>query len=246
MKATELLTQSLNFYGRVFNKVFWLSVASSVSPLLMVAFIGPEGISALGLFVVSLVSMFFSIYMLAFIHQFSKEQDDSLGEAFQATLKKFMPMVLTSFVFGLFTMLVAIPGAIIGGIFSAGIEDEQMKALLIALVAMIPVSFYLYRCFFAVYFTLTNGLGPIDALKASNALTKKNPFIFRAFLLLSAVMLVYFVLLLLVGHMIAVGTMAIGILEFALQVMVMPFFTIFIYRMYEVALEQRPLNTEEE
>jgi len=245
MKATDLITQSLNFYGRVFNKVFWLSVASSISPLLMLAFIGQGSVSGLGLFVVALVSMFFSIYMLAFIHQFSKDQDDSLGQAFQLTLQKFFPMVATSFVFGLFTILIAIPGAIIGGIFASGIADEQTKAFLIALIAMIPVSFYLYRCFFAMYFTLTNGLGPIQALKASNELTKKNKYIFRAFLVLSVVMLVYMVLLLLVGQMIAFGTMAIGVLEFALQVMIMPFFTIFIYRMYEVALEQRPLDSEE-
>jgi len=245
MKATDLITQSLNFYGRVFNKVFWLSVASSISPLLMLAFIGQGSVSGLSLFVVALVSMFFSIYMLAFIHQFSKDQDDSLGQAFQLTLQKFFPMVATSFVFGLFTILIAIPGAIIGGIFASGIADEQTKAFLIALIAMIPVSFYLYRCFFAMYFTLTNGLGPIQALKASNELTKKNKFIFRAFLVLSVVMLVYMVLLLLVGQMIAFGTMAIGVLEFALQVMIMPFFTIFIYRMYEVALEQRPLDSEE-
>jgi len=245
MKATDLITQSLNFYGRVFNKVFWLSVASSISPLLMLAFIGQGSVSGLGLFLVALVSMFFSIYMLAFIHQFSKDQDDSLGQAFQLTLQKFFPMVATSFVFGLFTILIAIPGAIIGGIFASGIADEQTKAFLIALIAMIPVSFYLYRCFFAMYFTLTNGLGPIQALKASNELTKKNKFIFRAFLVLSVVMLVYMVLLLLVGQMIAFGTMAIGVLEFALQVMIMPFFTIFIYRMYEVALEQRPLDSEE-
>jgi len=245
MKATDLITQSLNFYGRVFNKVFWLSVASSISPLLMLAFIGQGSVSGLGLFLVALVSMFFSIYMLAFIHQFSKDQDDSLGQAFQLTLQKFFPMVATSFVFGLFTILIAIPGAIIGGIFASGIADEQTKAFLIALIAMIPVSFYLYRCFFAMYFTLTNGLGPIQALKASNELTKKNKFIFRAFLVLSVVMLLYMVLLLLVGQMIAFGTMAIGVLEFALQVMIMPFFTIFIYRMYEVALEQRPLDSEE-
>ena len=245
MKASNLVNQSLNFYGRVFNKVFWLSVASSISPLLMLAFIGQGSVSGLSLFVVALVSMFFSIYMLAFIHQFSKDQDDSLGQAFQLTLQKFFPMVATSFVFGLFTILIAIPGAIIGGIFASGIADEQTKAFLIALIAMIPVSFYLYRCFFAMYFTLTNGLGPIQALKASNELTKKNKFIFRAFLVLSVVMLVYMVLLLLVGQMIAFGTMAIGVLEFALQVMIMPFFTIFIYRMYEVALEQRPLDSEE-
>jgi len=245
MKASNLVNQSLNFYGRVFNKVFWLSVASSISPLLMLAFIGQGSVSGLGLFLVALVSMFFSIYMLAFIHQFSKDQDDSLGQAFQLTLQKFFPMVATSFVFGLFTILIAIPGAIIGGIFASGIADEQTKAFLIALIAMIPVSFYLYRCFFAMYFTLTNGLGPIQALKASNELTKKNKFIFRAFLVLSVVMLVYMVLLLLVGQMIVFGTMAIGVLEFALQVMIMPFFTIFIYRMYEVALEQRPLESEE-
>lgn len=245
MKATDLFGQSLNFYGRVFNKVFWLSVASSISPLLMLVFIGSEGGNALGLFVVAVISMFFSIYMLAFIHQFSKDRDDSLQEAFRLTLKKFFPMVLTSFVFGLFTILITIPGAIIGSVFAAGIADEQTKTLLIALIALIPLSFYLYRCFFAMYFTLTDGLGPIQALKASNELTKKNKFIFRAFLVLSVVMLVYLVLLLLVGHMLAIGTMAIGVLEFALQVMVMPFFTIFIYRMYEVAKEQRPNVIEE-
>ncbi|GAA6135101.1 hypothetical protein NBRC116188_18910 [Oceaniserpentilla sp. 4NH20-0058] len=238
MTAVDILKQSLNFYGRVFNKVFWLSVASSIMPLLMVAFVGGGQPSILGMLLVMVLSMFFSIYMLVFVHQFSKDQDDSLAAGFQLTLKKFFPVILTSMVFGLVTMLSMIPGAIVGSVLASGIQDEQLQAGLIAIIAMIPMSFFLYRCFFAIYFTLTDGTSPIDALKASNQLTKKNKLIFRGFMLLTFIMLAYFVLLVLVGQMIAFGTMAIAILEFALQVIVMPLFTIFIYRMYEVAKEQ--------
>jgi len=242
MNSVDIFKQSLNFYGRLFNKIFWLSVASSITPLLMVAYVGSGQTNILGMLFVGAISMFFSIYMLAFIHQFSKDQDDSLAQAFKLTLSKFFPVVVTSIVFGIATVLAIIPGAIVGGILSAGLEDEQLKIGLATIFALIPMSFVLYRCFFSVYFTLTDGTPAIEALKISNQLTKKNKLIFRALMLLSVVMLAYVVVLLIVGQMIAVGTLAIAILEFALQVIIMPFFTIFIYRLYEVSKAEMEAN----
>lgn len=235
MNSVDIFKQSLNFYGRLFNKIFWLSVASSIMPLLMVAVIGSGQPSIMAMLLVTAISMFFSIYMLTYIHQFSKDQDDSLSSAFKLTLSKFFPVVGTSIVFGLATLISMIPGVIIGGILAAGLQDEQLKIGLTAIFALIPMSFVMYRCFFAVYFTLTDGTPAIDALKISNQLTKKNKLIFRGLMLLSVVMLVYIIAVIIVGQMMAIGTMAIAVLEFALQVIVMPFFTIFIYRLYEVS-----------
>ena len=57
-------------------------------------------------------------------------------------------------------------------------------------------------------------------------------------MLLSVVMLAYIVAIVLIGLMVAVGPMAQAILEFAVNVIVLPYFTIFIYRLFVVSKQQ--------
>jgi len=238
MKAVDILKQSFTFYGRIFNKVFWLSVASSLTPLLMLLSVSDGQVSLLGTLLVITVSIFFSTYTMVLIHQFSQDQNDSLGDAFRLTLQKVLPIAGTSIVFGIGAVLITIPASIVGSILAAGIADEQLKVSLMALIIAIPICFYMYRCFFCVYFTLVDGATPFDALKASNQLVKKNKFIFKGLILLGLIMSVYFVAIIIINLMIAVGPMAQGILEFAVNVIAMPYFTIFIYRLFVVSKSQ--------
>ncbi|OUR67101.1 hypothetical protein A9Q73_06255, partial [Bermanella sp. 47_1433_sub80_T6] len=113
MTAIEVFKQSLTFYTRLFNKLIWLSVASSIAPLLVLSSSGTEQPSGLALFFIAATSMFFSVFMMALIHQFSVHQDDSLNEAFSLTLQKVLPVTLTGIVFGLLIMLAIFPGAIV-------------------------------------------------------------------------------------------------------------------------------------
>lgn len=239
MTAFAILNQSFHFYSRLFNKVFWLSVASSLSPLLMFFVVGAGQPSILGMLLVMLLSMFFSAYIMVLIHQYSQDQDDSLSSAFSLTLKKVLPITGTSIVFGLFAVVVAIPAGVIASLLASGIEDKQLQAGFIALIVSVPVCYVLYRCFFAVYFTLVDGTSPIEALKASNQLVKGNGLVFRSFMLLSVVMLAYVAIIVLISQMIAVGSMAQAILEFAVNVIVLPYFTISIYRIFDVARQQK-------
>ncbi len=239
MTASAILKQSFHFYSRLFNKVFWLSVASSLSPLLMFFAVSAGQPSLAGMLLVMLLSMFFSAYIMVLIHQYSQDQDDSLSAAFSLTLKKVLPITGTSIVFGLFAVVVAIPAGVIASLLASGIEDKQLQAGFIALIVSVPVCYVLYRCFFAVYFTLLDGTSPIGALKASNQLVKGNGLVFRSFMLLSVVMLAYVVIIVLISQMIAVGSMAQAILEFAVNVIVLPYFTISIYRIFDVARQQK-------
>lgn len=233
--ATDILKQSFNFYGRLFNKVFWLSIASSLTPLLMLVASDGGKVNFISMLLTMAVSMFFSAYMMVMVHQFSQDQNDSLADAFRLTLQKVLPIAGTSIVFGIGAVLVSIPALIVGSILAAGIANEQLQAALVGLIIAIPLSFYLYRCFFSVYFTLVEGTTPFDALKASNKLIKKNTFIFRSFMLLSLIMLAYIAVITIVSLMVAVNPMARDILNFAINVIAMPYFTIFIYRLFVVS-----------
>jgi hypothetical protein len=244
MTAVEVFKQSFAFYSRLFNKLIWLSIASSIAPLLVVSSYGDEQPPGLLMFFIVATSMFFSVYMMSLIHQFASNQDDSLTEAFSLTLKKVMPVTLTGFVFGLLVMLAIFPGAIVGSLLAAGIENENLRNVLVAIVIAIPVSLIMYRCFFAAYFTLVDGLSPIEALKASNQQVKGNKLIFRGFMLLSVVTLVYVILLVIFNKMIAVNPTALSFLEFVLNVLVMPFFSVFIYRLF--ALTKPDVSQEKE
>ncbi len=244
MTAIDILKQSFSFYLRLFNKLFWISVASSIAPLLVVMTSGTERPSGLVMFFIMGMSMFFSVYMMSLIHQFSQTKDDSLSEAFSLTLKKVLPVTLTGFVFGIFVMLALIPGAIVGTILAAGIENEHLKNLFIGIIIAIPISLVMYRCFFAAYFTLVDDLNPFEAIKASNAQVKGNKLIFRGFLVLSGVTLVYILALMLLNSMIAVNPVALGFLEFVLNVLAMPFFSVFIYRLFTVTKSADHIDEE--
>ena len=232
MTALEVFKQSLTFYTRLFNKLIGLSVASSIAPLLVLGAGGTGQPSALAVLLIGATSMFFSVYMMALIHQFSVHQDDSLKEAFSLTLQKVLPVTLTGVVFGLLIMLAIFPGAIVATMLAASIENEYLKNVFMGIIIAIPVALIMYRCFFAAYFTLVDGLNPFEALKASNRQVKGNKLIFRGFMLLSGVMAIYLLMLILFNMMIAVNPMALGVLEFFLNVVVMPFFSVFIYRLF--------------
>lgn len=247
MTAIEIFKQSLSFYGRLFNKLFWLSVASSITPLMMFSVTSAEQQPSIGaVMIIAAFSMFFSVFIMSLIHQFSSEQDDSLKNAFSLTLTKVLPVTLTGFVFGLAVALVLVPSLFVGALLSSGIADEAMRNMFIMLVAAIPLSIVFYRWFYAPYLTLVDGLSPIEALKASNKQVKGNRLIFRSFTLLGFVMLAYVLALVLLNFMIAVNPMALALAEFALNVVVMPFFSVFIYRLFSVTKIKSETETETE
>ncbi len=245
MTAIDVFKQSLTFYTRLFNKIFWLSVASSIVPLVNSALFGTDQPSGLGLLFMMLMSMFFSVYMMALVHQFSTEQDDSLRSAFTLTVNKVGPIVLTSFVMGLFVLLAIIPAGLVGGILASGITDEVLKNTLMATIIAIPVCMVLYRCFFAAYHTLVDGLNPIEALKASNQQIKGNRLAFNGFMVLMALTGAYVLVLMLLNLMIAVNPLILGMFEFALNVFVLPLFTVFIYRLFVVTKETQKTDEEQ-
>jgi len=244
MTAIEVFKQSLTFYTRLFNKLIWLSVASSIAPLLVLSSSGTEQPSGLALFFIAATSMFFSVYMMALIHQFSVHQDDSLNKAFSLTLQKVLPVTLTGIVFGLLIMLAIFPGATVAAILSAGIENEALKNLFVFIIMAIPITLIVYRCFFAAYFTLVDGLNPIEALKASNNQVKGNQLIFRGFMLLIGVLAIYMLIIIVLNKMIALNPMALGVMEFALNVIVMPFFSVFIYRLFALTKSSNTIDEE--
>jgi hypothetical protein len=241
MTAIDIFKQSLSFYGRLFNKLFWLSVASSITPVIMlVTSTSGQEPNLIAVLIIAALSMFFSVYIMAFIHQFSADQDDSLKNAFSLTLSKVMPVLLTSFVLGLGVVLVMIPAVLVATVLSSGFESEQIRNLFIMVIAAIPLSIVFYRWFYAPYLTLIDGLSPIEAIKASNKQVKGNKLVFRGFTLLGFVMMAYVLALVLLSLMIAVNPVALGFAEFALNVVVTPFFSVFIYRLFIVT--KQPLE----
>jgi len=141
-------------------------------------------------------------------------------------------------------MLAIFPGATVAAILSAGIENEALKNLFVFIIMAIPITLIVYRCFFAAYFTLVDGLNPIEALKASNNQVKGNQLIFRGFMLLIGVLAIYMLIIVVLNKMIALNPMALGVMEFALNVIVMPFFSVFIYRLFALTKSSNTIDEE--
>ena len=244
MTAINILKQSFNFYTRLFNKIFWLSVASSVIPLIHASVFGDEAPSMIGVLIIMGVSWFFSVAMMALIHQFSIEQNESLQSAFSLTLKKLGPVILTNFALGILIFLIMIPAVLVGSILSAGIADENLKNTVMAVVVGIPVILAVYHCFLSSYFTLVDDLNPIEAIKSSYYQSKKNKLYFNGVMILVLGFGLYFIILNLLKLMIGVNPLILGLFEFSLSVFVLPLFSVFIYRLF--ILTKKPELPDEE
>ena len=234
MTAIDILKQSFIFYTRLFNKIFWLSVASSVIPLFHTAVFSGDQVSVLGTLMIVGVSWFFSVYMMALIHQFSTEQDESLKSALSLTGKKLAPIIMTNLAFGFLVILVMIPAILIGGILTSGLNDEVLKNSIMTVLVAAPVILAVYHGFLASYFTLVNDLNPVEAIKASYNQTKNNKLYFRGILTLFWGFVLYLIVLNLLKLMIALNPFVLGMIEFTFSVFVLPLFTVFIYRLFVV------------
>lgn len=256
MTAWNIFTDSFRFYGRLFNKIFWLSVAYSLAPILIggsIVGVGAESGSALIMFVGAVLAIlsvcFFYSYQVSLIHQFSDQNNDSLKDAWPAALNKTMPFLRSSIVVGLFTLAVGFPVMILlGALMGGGEQTAQtikptVDTFLMMLVMLLPMAFLMYRLVFVSFYVIVKGVGAVDAMKASNQQVKGDWLVFKALSLLSLVFVPYIAITLIGQHMIALNPAALGFLQFALGVVISPFFVVFLYRLFMVTLPSEPTST---
>ncbi|EAT12066.1 hypothetical protein HF888_04550 [Bermanella marisrubri] len=246
MTAFDVAAQSFRFYGRVFNKVFWISLGSNLAPLLLGGSIAGAGmmtqqmdVSVAGLLIAMLVGFFFYTLQLVFIHQFSEEQDDSLTAALPKALKKMGPMILVSFAIGVFCFLVAIPIAIVAGLIfpnEMGSGEAHGAALLLMLFIAVPILFIIYRLVFAAYHVVLKDAGPIEGMKLSSEQVKSSSIVLRGLLLMMAMLVAWAIFSGIISSMIALPQAATQFVLFVANVLITPYFGIFIYRLFCVTL----------
>ena len=255
MSALQIFSDSFRFYGRLFNKIFWLSVAYSLAPLLLGGGMagagqasGSLGLVFLGMMAMMLSICFFYSYQLILIHQFSEEQDDSLRAAFSKALDRTVPFFMSMMAMALFFMVIFVPIMVIGvSVLSPeGQNPEAMSqtTTLLFLLLMLPAAFAMYRLMFVPLYVIVKRAGIKEAFSASNQHIRKNGLVFRGMSLMGLLMLVYIILFVVLQKMIAVEPAALGFLQFALNIIVSPFFAIYLYRLFILSMPAAPVVAE--
>ena len=256
MTALQVLTDSFRFYGRLFNKIFWLSVAYTLAPMLLagVAFGMSQASGSAFMMLLGTVLMFVSIsffysYQVRLIHQFSDQQNDSLKDAFPHAVNRTMPFLGSMFAMGLFFLVTIVPLMLLA-IGLVGVDEDPAqdasKSSIVLLIVMLPAAFFMYRLMFVPMYVIVKETKVIDAFTASNQHIKKNGLVFRGMGVLLLVTLPYFAIVMLSQHMIALSPAAMGFLQFGLNIIVSPFFAVFMYRLFMVSMPAEPLDNPEQ
>ena len=232
MSAFDVLKQSVHFYRLLFSKIILISTVSNALPLLFGA-----GQSEMPLPLVAFIllsSVFCTAWLMVFVYRFSQYQDSSLKASASMALEKLFPLLLTFIVMGFALTIFSLPAAIFGALLGSGLQDETAKTGLMLLCMLIPILFLSYRWFLAPYATLVDGLQPLEAIKRSNRQVRSQPLLLRGFILVSVIMAIYTLMIIVLQLMIAVNPVLIEMAKFAVNVVVGPIITIYVYRLFEV------------
>jgi hypothetical protein len=252
MSAFDIFKQSFNFYGRLFNKIFWLSVAYTLVPMLVGGtFFGVAaanenvGMMFLGVIVMLLAVCFFYAYQVMLIDQFSKEQNDSLKDALPKAIAKTLPFLRASLALGVVFILVMIPIVGLAGAFAGEnltFESDPVRFAIFMLIILGPVAWLAYRLIFVPFHVMIDGSKVFTAFGKSNQQAKSNWLVFKGLTLLGLIMMAYMVVLLLLQFMIALNPIVMAFVQFAFGVLFSPFFTIYLYRLFIVT---KPISEPE-
>ena len=249
--AVDILKQSFNFYGRLFNKIFWLSVAYSLLPMLIGGAImgggaanNSIGIMLLGIAVAMFTVCFFYAYQVVLINQFSEDKNDSLKDALPIALSKTFPFVCSALALGFVFLIVTIPVAGIAGSYlgeDLTPESDPIKFMVISLIILAPIAWLAYRFIFVPFHVILNGSSIISAFGKSNQQVKSDWLVFRGLNVIGLIFIIYMVGLFLIQFMIALNPMLIAFVQFAFGILISPFFTIYLYRLF-VVTQQKSQN----
>lgn len=244
MTAKQVLTDSFRFYGRLFNKIFWLSIAYNLAPILLAgtAFgvgqaLGNNLIVLLGHIATILSISFFYSYQIRLIHQFSETQNDSLRQALPDAMNRTLPFLGAMFVMGGFVLLISLPLAIVMvGVLDIKDNPDSTSSIIAMSIMFLVMALFVYRLMFVPMYVIVAKTKVLNALSASNQHIKNNKLAFRGVITLLIVMLPYLAIIIISQYMIALSPAATGFLQFALNIIISPFIAIYLYRLFIVSM----------
>jgi len=276
MTAWTIFSDSFRFYGRLFNKIFWLSVAYSLLPFVLGGVMvaagqasGSVAIMLLGMLVMLLLVGFFYTYQITLIDQFSSQGNDSLRDALPRASNRTLPFLGS----GLSLMMVAMLVMLLSGIVMAilmpvlGIDVSGLEAattadaaslenrvelnvdggvalepnslswqdMLLALVMLAPLAWVMYRLIFVPLYVIVDGSSVRESFTLSNQHVRKNRLVFWGLSLMFVVMLFYTLVLTVSQLVLALNPLATAFLQFALNIVLTPFFAVYLYRLFMVS-----------
>jgi len=254
MKALNIFGQSINFYGQVFNKVFWISLGSNLVPLILGGTIMGAGMASenpllglLGGIIAILSALFFYTWQISYIDQYASEQNDSLKDAIPRALNKMGPFFLLSLAIALLAVAIVLPIVIVASVFAPeGISQESLGLMLMPVI-IVPVMLVMYRLIFSSYYVILKDKGVVDSIKLSNGHVKQHAWlVLRCLLLVIAITVAWLLLTSLIASMIALPEAALTFLEFSVNVLLTPLFGIFLYRLFMVTEPSNGDHIEED
>ncbi len=261
MTAWTIFSEAFRFYGRLFNKIFWLSVAYSLAPFILGGALigaGQSSGSALimlfGMLIMMLTVCFFYTYQITLIDQFSEQGNDSLRDALPRAANRTIPFFGSAMALGLTAFVVMILSGIAFGIVAgvlgldtSGLQADEKASLslqdvVLVLLVLAPVIWLMYRLIFVPFYVIADSAGVREAFTLSNQHVRKNKLVFWGLTLVGIFMLIYTLLIMAAQFMMSLNPMAMAFLQFALNIVVTPYFAVYFYRLFKVS---KPVASEQ-
>ncbi len=239
MTAIDIFKQSLAFYGRLFNKIFWVSLVLNLIPIIFEASKGSESqVSGTSIYdlIVFLIMIYVLLFEMVLIHRFSEHGDDDYASSFLPSLKLLPHYILQSLIIGLACIPLLILGVSVGqlllpieemqNIINSGSLDFRM------IVYILPIIWFLYRAPFSQWYLVANDDTPLTAIKNSFKHTKQNITYLKGIGFFVFLLIVNVMFSALIGKMIALGPAISEFLVFSFNVFFAPVVTIYLYRLF--------------
>lgn len=238
MNAVDVLKQSFNFYRNNFYQLIALGMYIAGATLLnkLAAYIGvPNPLTALLSMLAALIG---PLYLILYVHQVSQDGNHAFSSVFGSLMPKLWPFFKTAIYLSVLGLVTILPQVMILN----AVPDNKVLIFCLAAVLVVFVLWALYRMLMFTYVVLLGDQAGSDALVRSYKLSENNS-------LLRNCALLYFILVAAIyvcGYVLASHwggrSLPLFAYDFLIDVFFKTFVAVFLYRVYTLVNEERPLQ----
>ncbi|MCP5326950.1 MAG: hypothetical protein H7A09_11600 [Oceanospirillaceae bacterium] len=238
MNAVDILKQSFHFYKNLFSELTTLGlyIYGAVFIDELMQYIGLA--NPLTGFFAFLLVFFSPVFIVLYVHQFASGGGREFGLVWPSFKTKLWPFIKTILLLALFALLIFIPVGFMISLFSG----NKVLGLLLALVCGVFVIWACYRISMVMNVVLLSEQSGLAAIQRSSDLAKDNPFMVSALLTYVVLFAVFGLPEFITAYLWGMDSFQTATYQCLIGVFLTPFGTVFLYRVYTLVNEERPLE----
>lgn len=238
MNAVDVLKQSVNFYKNLFTELTTLGLYISG-----VVFIN-ETMQYMGMgnglfsFLTVLTTLFGSMFLVLYVDQFARHGARDFSPVFAPFKAKLWPYIKTLLLLFVLALICMLPVVMIISL----LVNHKLIAFMLAGFAMVLLIWAVYRLVLFTNVVLLSDESGMAALQRSSDLAKANPLLLNALVIYIGITFLISLPEFFIGYIWGRESFQSVAYQSLINVFLVPFGTVYVYRLYILINEQRPLQ----